>query len=115
MILGIQGTRSFNKYQSIFIRGMGRALSLMKDGDKEFTVYTAGPANINSMAHEFVNVSNFKARGIKAMVKPVPPKWIKQNIHDFDMFLYFCSPKEPLSELCEYADQKNIEAEAYRY
>jgi len=115
MILGIQGTRSFDKYQSIFIRGMGRALSLMKDGDKEFIVYAAGTANINSMAHEFVNVSNFKGRGIKAAVKPVPPKWIRENIHDFDMFLYFCSPKEPLSDLCEYADQKIENAEAYRY
>ena len=115
MILGIQGTRSFDKYQSIFIRGMGRALSLMKDGDKEFIVYAAGTTNINSMAHEFVNVSNFKGRGIKAAVKPVPPKWIKENIHDFDMFLYFCSPKEPLSDLCEYADQKIENAEAYRY
>lgn len=115
MILGIQGTRSFDKYQSVFMRGMGRALSLMKDGDKEFIVYAAGTANINSMAHEFVNVSNFKGRGIKAAVKPVPPKWIKENIHDFDMFLYFCSPKEPLSDLCEYADQKIENAEAYRY
>lgn len=115
MILGVQGTRSFDKYSTIFLRGMGRALSLMGPEDTEFIVYAAGPANINSMALEFVNVSNFKARNIKAKVIRVSPSWLKNNMSSLDMFMYFCVPKENYSELCKIAEQKDIETEIYRY
>lgn len=117
MILAIQGTRTFNKYESVFLRGMGRALSMLNSDDKTLTVYTAGPANINSMAMEFINITerSLNARGVKTRVNKVSPSWIKQNIGDVDLFLYFCSPKESYSEIYDLANRKNIDAEVYRY
>lgn len=115
MILGIQGTRSFDKYSSIFLHGMWRALSLRKPDDYEFIIYSAGPANINSMALEYVNVSDFKRYGVKARVHKVSPSWLKSNLSQLDMFLYFCLPKENQSELCRAADRKNIDVEVYSY
>ena len=56
MIVGIQGTNSFDDY-NIFLRAMGTAMSLMEDGDNEFLLYSAGPSRINSMAMEFSNIS----------------------------------------------------------
>ena len=117
MILGIQGTRNFNQYQSIFLRGMGRALSSLQDDDTEFIVYSAGPANINSMALEFINITerSLNARNIKTRYRKVSPVWLKQNINDVDLFLYFCNPKESYSEIYDLATRKDVEAEIYRF
>jgi hypothetical protein len=116
MIVVIQGTRNFSDY-SIFLRAMGTALSSMKDDDKEFFVYATGPSNINSMALEFLNVSerSLKARGIRSKYNKVPPSWAKQNIHAVDYLAYFSKPKEPVSDLVELADSKDIEVGVYRY
>lgn len=116
MIVGIQGTRSFEDY-NIFLRAMGRALSEMDLDDKEFTIYAAGSANINSMGQEFSNISErgMKLRGKRIRLVKVPPKWIKENIHSFDYLAYFSLPKEPLSELVAFADAKDIEVGVYRY
>jgi len=52
MIIGIQASRNFDDYQ-VFLRAMGTALAMMQEGDKVFTIYSAGPVNLNSMASEF--------------------------------------------------------------
>lgn len=116
MIVVIQGSRSFDDYQ-VFLRAMGTALSMMKKDDEYFFLYSAGPAKINSMAHEFVNVSerSLKARGIRAQVRKVPPSWAKDNLEFVEYFAYFSKPKEPLSELMEYADSRDAEIGVYRY
>jgi hypothetical protein len=116
MIVAIQGSRSFNDY-SVFLRAMGTALSMMGEDDKEFFIYSTGPRQINEMALEFSNVSErgLKARGIKIRMYKVPPSWAKQNIHDINYFIYFSKPKEPVSELTDFADRKNIEVGIYRY
>jgi hypothetical protein len=44
-----------------------------------------------------------------------PIKWIKENITDFDYFIYLSKPKENLSELATLADKKGIELGVYRY
>ena len=66
MIVGVQGTSSFNDYQ-IFLRAMGVALSGIKSDDNYIYIYTAGPKNINDMVMEFTNLSDrgLKGRGIK--------------------------------------------------
>lgn len=117
MILGIQGTKSFNQYDSVFLRGMGRALSSMQLNDDNFIVYSAGPANINSMAMEFINITerSLKSRGVRTRVNKVPPSWVKEHIHELDMFLYFCSPKESYSDIYDLALKKDVEAEIYRF
>jgi hypothetical protein len=117
MILGVQGTRKFDKYQSVFLRGMGRALSSIKDGDNELIVYSAGPVNINAMCMEFINITerSLKSRGIRTRVVKVSPGWLKDNIRLLDMFLYFCAEKESYSDVYKLADSKDIEAEVYRY
>jgi hypothetical protein len=116
MILAIQGTSSFEDY-SVFLRAMGTALSQIKDEDKEFYVYSAGAAKLNSMALEFCNVSerSLKARGIKIRLIKVPPSWIKQNIHAVDYFAFFSKPKEAVSSLVSYAESKDASVGVYRF
>lgn len=115
MIVGVQGTRSFKDYSNIFMRAMLRALSLRDLEDQEFIIYSAGPKNINDMAMEYINVSDFKKYGIKARYRNVPPSWIKSNMSDLDMFFYFCLPKENSSELVNFLERKDIKTEVFRY
>lgn len=116
MIIAIQGTKNFSDY-NVFLRAMGTALSMMSKEDKEILIYSAGPAIINSMGIEFSNVSErgLKARGIKIRFNPVPASWVKSNIHDIDYLAYFSKPKEPVSDLVELADAKDIEVGVYRF
>jgi hypothetical protein len=96
---------------------MGVALSSLPEGDTEILVSSAGPLNINNMAMEFVNISerSLKARGINIKLIKVPPSWIKDNIHNIEYFAYFSKPKEPVSDLVELAEAKDITVGVYRY
>jgi hypothetical protein len=96
---------------------MGTALSEMKDEDKEFYIYSAGPAHINSMAMEFSNVSerSLKARGIRIKMIKIPPSWVKENIHSIEYFAFFSKPKEPVSSLVSYAESKDTRVGVYRF
>lgn len=116
MIVAVQGTKSFDDY-TIFLRAMGTAMLNLPEGDKEIYVYSAGPAHINSMCMEFVNISerSLKARGIKIKFIRVPPSWIKENIIDVGYFAFFSKPKESLSDLVKLAEAKEIEVGVYRY
>ena len=116
MIVAIQGTKNFNDY-GIFLRGMGVALRSMPEDDTEFVVCSTGPTQLNSFAQEFLNVSerSLKARGIKVRFRKVPPKWMKENIKDFGYVLFFSKPKEPVSEIVDLAEAKDIEVGVYRY
>lgn len=114
--MAIQGSRNFSDY-NVFLRAMGTALSSMDRNDKEFIIYSAGPININSMGMEFSNIAerSLKARGIKIKLNKVPPSWIKTNIKDVDYFAYFSKPKEPVSDLVDLAEAKDIEVGIYRF
>ena len=116
MIVGIQGTNSFNDY-SVFLRAMGVALRELKEGDKEFTVFSAGPLVINRFASEFLNVSerSLKARGIKVKLVKVPPSWFRSNINIVNYFAFFSKPKEAVSELVDLAEAKDVEVGVYRF
>jgi hypothetical protein len=116
MIVATQGTKSFDDY-SVFLRAMGTALSQLQEDDKEFYVYSAGPAKLNSMALEFCNVSerSLKARGIKIRLVKVPPSWIKENIHNISYFAFFSKPKEEISPLVSYAESKDASVGVYRF
>ncbi len=116
MRIAIQGSKSFNDY-SVFLRAMGTALYSLPEDDSEFYIYSAGPAQINEMGMEFSNVSerSLKSRGIKIRLFKVPPSWIKQNIHDINYFAYFSKPKEPVSQLVDLAEAKDIEVGIYRF
>ena len=113
MIVGIQGSRNFNDY-TVFLRAMGTALHDL-DGDEEFTIISAGPYRVNEMALEFINVSNWKSRGIKAKVVKMPPVALKERITDLDYFVYFSLPKESESDLVREAQDKDVEVGIYRY
>ena len=52
MIVGVQGTNSFNNY-NVFLRSMAVALSELLEEDKKFYIYSAEPENYNMMAMEF--------------------------------------------------------------
>ncbi len=114
--MAIQGSRNFSDY-NVFLRAMGTALSSMDRNDKLFIIYSAGPININSMGMEFSNIAerSLKARGIKIKLNKVPPSWIKENIKDVDYFAYFSKPKEPVSDLVDLAEAKDIEVGIYRF
>jgi hypothetical protein len=116
MIVAIQGTRNFSDY-NVFLRAMGTALSTMDIDDKEFIIYAAGPSNINSMGMEFSNVSerSLKARGIRIRLNKVPPSFIKNNINSVGYLAYFSKPKEPVSDLVDLAEAKDVEVGIYRY
>ena len=113
MIVGIQGSRNFNDY-TVFLRAMGTALHDL-NGDEEFTIISAGPYRVNEMALEFINVSNWKSRGIKAKVIKMPPVALKERIADLDYFVYFSLPKESESDLVREAQDKDVEVGIYRY
>lgn len=114
MIVGMQGSRNFNDY-SIFLNAMLRVLNSFEAGDTEFTIMTAGPFRINEMAQEFVNVSDWKSRGIKAKVVKMPAVALTERMGAIDQFVYFCNPKEPLSPLVAEADKHDIFPQVFRY
>lgn len=116
MIVGVQGSKSFDDYQ-VFLRAMGVALSSTQENDPYFYIYTAGPAQINSMVMEFVNVSErgMKSRGKKIKMYKVPPSWIEENMKDFNYLAFLSKPNEPVSRLVKVAEENNIEIGIFRY
>jgi hypothetical protein len=116
MIIGVQGTKNFSDY-AIFLRAIGTALSSMDESDFEVTIFSAGPYRVNDMIMEFVNISerSLKAKGITTKVVKLSPRWIKNNMHQVDHFIYLALPKEPLSDLVREAEDKDIFVGVYRY
>ena len=114
MMVGVQGTKAFDDY-AVFLSGMALVLRILKDKDTELTIFSAGPKRVSDMALEFVNVSNFKARGITAKVVRVPESWFRENHHKIDMFSFFANSKEPLSALVNFLDSKDVDVQVHRY
>jgi hypothetical protein len=116
MIVGIQGTSSFDDYQ-VFLRAMAVTMSSLKEEDSDFYIYSAGPANINAMVSEFTNLSErgLKARGKKIKYKAVPPSWITENILDINYFAFLSKEREQVSRLVEDAKNNNVEHGIFRY
>jgi len=114
MNVAVQGTKEFSDY-TVFMRAMGVALSECKD--KEFNVYTAGPANINSYTAEFCNLSEagLKMRGIKVKYLRVPPSYIEDNIDNFDYFAFLSTPNQRPSQLAASAELAGVETGIFRY
>lgn len=116
MIIAIQGTRNFDDYQ-IFLRAMEFALSHLEDDDKKIIIYSAGPANVNSMGMEFTNISerSLRARGIKIQLRKVPPSVINDMLYDLDYFAFFCLKREPSSRLFQEAEAKGVKGHIYQF
>jgi len=116
MIVVIQGTKGFSDY-SIFLSGMRSALVNLPDDDKQFTVFSAGPVNINNMAMEFINVTerSLKAKGIKSKLVKVPPSWIEQNYQDINLFAYYALPKEPIPDMITRVSDNGVNVQVYRF
>ena len=116
MIVAVQGTPEFNEY-SVFLRAISVALSGMKEDDKEFTIYSVGPANINSFVSEFSNISEkgMKSRGKKIKFYKVPSSWVEENIEYVDYFAYLCKPKQKSSKLVGIAELNNVEVGIFQY
>jgi hypothetical protein len=116
MIVGIQGTNSFNDYQ-VFLRAMAVTMSSLSEEDTEFYIYSAGPANINSMAMEFANLSErgLKARGKRIKYKAVAPSWISENMPEVNYFAFLSKEREQVSKLVEDAKNNNVEYGIFRY
>ncbi len=116
MIVGIQGTSSFNDYQ-VFLRAMGVAMSSLQNEDQYFYIYSAGPANVNSMVSEFVNLSErgMKSRGKKIKMYKVAPSWISENMQDVNYFAFLSNEKEHVSKLVSEAELNNVDFGIFRY
>ena len=116
MIVGIQGTNSFDDYQ-VFLRAMAVTMSSLKEEDPYFYIYSAGPANINAMVSEFVNLSErgLKSRGKKIKMFKVPPSWVTENINDINYFAFLSKEKEQVSKLIGDAQTHNVEFGIFRY
>jgi hypothetical protein len=116
MIVAVQGTKDFDDY-SVFIRAMGVAMCNMKDADKEFVIYSAGPARVNSFVSEFSNLSErgMKARGRKIKFYKVANAWLEQNINQIDYVAFLSKPKEPGSKLVDLAEKNNVEVGLFRF
>lgn len=116
MIVAVQGTPDFNDY-NVFLRAISIALSGMHEDDKEFLIYSAGPANVNSFVSEFSNVSEkgMKARGKKIKFYKVPPSWIEENIQYVNYFAFLSKPKQKVSKLVAIAELNNIEVGIFQY
>jgi hypothetical protein len=116
MIVGVQGTSSFDNYQ-VFLRSMAVALSELEDKDKEFLIYSAGPNNISMMAMEFVNLSErgMKARGKSIKFFKVTPEWLEQNLKDLNHFAFLSNPKEPVSKIVHSSKLNNINTNVYTF
>lgn len=116
MIVAVQGTAGFDDY-SVFMRAMGVAMSSMKEDDKEFLVYSVGPAKVNNFVAEFCNLSErgMKARGRKIRFFKVPTSWLHENIKSFDYLAFLSGVKEPVSKLVADAELNNVEVGIFRY
>jgi len=116
MILGIQGTRKFDDY-NIFLRSMHTALSEMSTEDKSITIYSAGTANINSMATEFTNISerSLKARGIRIRLLKLSPNMLLDKINELDYLVILCKPGERTPDSVSIAEENGIDVGIYRY
>lgn len=116
MIVGVQGTNSFKDY-NVFLRAMGVAMSNMTDADPYFYIYSAGPANINAMVSEFVNLSErgMKGRGKKIKFFKVPPSYLSENMPEVSYFAYLSTPEGPTSKLVSEAQINNVEVGIFKY
>lgn len=116
MRVGIQGTRNFSDY-NVFLRAMGVALSGLQKEDVEFTIYSAGPNNINNMGIAFTNITerSLKNIGKKIRFMRVPPSWLEENMSEMNYFAYFSKPGEKYSRLVHIAEDINIDVGVYRY
>lgn len=116
MIVGVQGTSSFNNY-NVFLRAMAVALSELTNEEKEFYLYSAGPGNISEMAMEFVNLSErgMKSRGKSIKLFRVTPEWIEENINTFNHFAFVSNPKEKVSSIVNLSKSKNINTNVYNF
>lgn len=115
-MIAIQGTPDFKDY-NIFLRAMGVALSAIKEEDPYFYLYTAGPANINNFVLEFANLSErgMKSRGKKIKFYKVAPKWIEENLDQFNYFAFLNTPKQPVSSLAKKAQESGVELGIFHY
>lgn len=116
MIVVVQGTKEFDDY-NVFIRAMGVALATMPQDDKEFLIYSVGPARINAMVSEFCNLSErgMKARGKKIKFAKAPLEWVEENIQWANYFAFLCKEKQGLSKLAALAELNQVELGIFRY
>mgnify|MGYP000427166067 FL=1 len=116
MIVGVQGTSSFDNY-NVFLRSMAVALSELLEEDKNFHIYSAGPNNINMMAMEFSNLSEkgMKSRGKSIKFIKVTPQWLEENISEVNHFAFLSNPKEPVSKIVHVSKLNNINTNVYNF
>jgi hypothetical protein len=114
--IAIQGTNRFDNYQ-IFLRAIRTGLQDIDKEDREIIIYSVGPRRVHQMVRDFVNISerSLRGRGIKIKMIKMPPQWVEQNIFDIDYLIFLSKPKEPYTQLVNFAESKDIEVGVYRF
>jgi hypothetical protein len=94
---------------------MGVALSGIEDS--EFNVYAVGPAQINSFAVGFCNLSEntLKQRGIKTRFHKVPQSFVEDNISKMNYLAFLSTPNQKTSRLATFAEDSGVEVGIFRY
>lgn len=115
MIIGVQGTKSFEDYDT-FMRAMGVALSQPND-EGVIEVWSAGPHKINSFTAAFCNSAEnyLKQKGYRVVFRKVPPSFIEENINHLSYLAYFSTKNEKPSKLIAVAELADVEVGIYRY
>jgi hypothetical protein len=56
-----------------------------------------------------------KSRGKKIKFYKVAPKWIEENLNEFNYFAFLCSPDQHASPLAKKAESFGIELGIFKY
>jgi len=113
MIIVVEGTKSFNSYET-FMRAMGVALSNIKDNNVE--VWSIGPHHINNYTAAFCNTTEnyLKQKGIRISFKKMHRNVAENNLHRVQFFAFMAAQKEAVSKLFASAELSGIETGVFR-
>jgi hypothetical protein len=114
--VGMQSSKAFDDY-TVFMRAMGVALSPLRDGDNDLTLYCAGTRKLQGFLDGFVNLTEngMVNRGMSIKLYPVAPNWMEHHVAEMDYFAYLSRPMDKWSRLTHLADEAGIETGIFQY
>jgi len=114
MIIVVEGTKSFNNYDT-FVRAMGVALSSIKN-DNSVEIWSIGPHNVNNYTAAFCNITEnyLRQKGIKISFQRMHHSVAENNMHKVNYYVFFGDKKEPVSKMCANAELNGVETGIFR-
>lgn len=114
MIIVVEGTKSFNNYDT-FVRAMGVALSSIKN-DNSVEIWSIGPHNVNNYTAAFCNITEnyLRQKGIKISFHRMHHSVAENNMHRVNYYAFFGDKKDPVSKICASAELNGVETGIFR-